>query len=635
METVKQRGYTGFEELSFGGEGRIFLCEQSGQTYLLKVVARMDEEGLAILNEIAEMENSHLPRFKEIFSDEHSTYIVREYIEGTTLEKLIKREKQLPYQRSKEIILALCSALKAFHSATPTPLIHRDLKPGNIIITPQWDVKLIDFGIARRHKKEAVRDTVLAGTMGYTAPEVMAGIQSDARSDIYSLGLILYEMLSGKSLLDPPYQIRPLCESGADAPKALDRIIQKAANINQIFRYSTLDELIKAIEHAGRVKPSRIITAVAAVLAVSAAAIMLLRATARPAQAGDDGMASLAGAALTPYATQTIRVSQTPQIRDYVGQDIDAACAELGQTGVYPTVYSIVSADYARGRIIAQNQHGGDVIFTVSAGPPMDKVAFEDAGLEKIVKTLLGIPQNEDVSSKQMEALTALDGYADGIHNLTSLSGLEYAVNLDTLCISGCAVTDISPIQNLGKLEQLRIYTCQITDISGMARLRNLKRLNIDENYITDISALAGIRLIDFSMGHNSVADISALQSSDGLTFLSIRSNQITDISVISDCKNLLTLWADDNHITDLRPLSGMDQLREVELCGNDFNDLSPLEGLGALKYINLTNVGVIDYSPLLSCGALTEVVVGSGDPLDEATRAALEGKGIRVTVNG
>lgn len=82
MEAVKKRGYTRFEELSFGGEGRIFLCEQSGQTYLLKVVARMDEDGLAILNEIAEMESSHLPRFKEIFSDEHSTYIIREYIEG-------------------------------------------------------------------------------------------------------------------------------------------------------------------------------------------------------------------------------------------------------------------------------------------------------------------------------------------------------------------------------------------------------------------------------------------------------------------------------------------------------------------------------------------------------------------------
>ena len=89
-----------------------------------------------------------------------------------------------------------------FHNLEPNPIIHRDLKPDNILISEEDDVFLIDFGISRYYKEEVTRDTVLAGTKGYTAPEVLAGMQSDNRSDIYSIGLIFYEMLTGKNLLE-------------------------------------------------------------------------------------------------------------------------------------------------------------------------------------------------------------------------------------------------------------------------------------------------------------------------------------------------------------------------------------------------------------------------------------------------
>jgi serine/threonine-protein kinase len=136
----------------------------------------------------------------------------------------------------------------------PHPIIFRDLKPDNIIITPDGHLKLIDFGIARYYKEEATRDTMLAGTKGYTAPEVMAGMQSDERSDVYSIGLVFYELLSGKSLQYPPYQIRPVAENNEFLPDYLDEIIAKATNINQTERYASIDEFIYELENIKDIK---------------------------------------------------------------------------------------------------------------------------------------------------------------------------------------------------------------------------------------------------------------------------------------------------------------------------------------------------------------------------------------------
>ena len=154
-----------------------------------------------------------------------------------------------PLSGQKLSFLKICETLRQLHNTKPRPIIYRDLKPENIIITPKGDVKLIDFGIARYYKQESTRDTVIAGTKGYTAPEVMAGMQSDTRSDVYSVGLLFYEMLTGKNLLVPPFQIRPVKESNELLPEWIDSVIEKATDLNQTKRYRTIEEFIDAIEN--------------------------------------------------------------------------------------------------------------------------------------------------------------------------------------------------------------------------------------------------------------------------------------------------------------------------------------------------------------------------------------------------
>ncbi len=272
MKILGEKGYLYKKLLSSGGEGEVHLVMFSDKLYAAKVYPALNKTSIDILKTIQEMNLSAIPGIHEIFDYEDKTIVIREYIEGNTLYDEIKKNEYLAFKRAKEIIMKICETLKVLHNAKPNPIIYRDLKPENIIITPDGNVKLIDFGIARYYNQESVRDTVLAGTSGYTAPEVMAGMQSDSRSDVYSAGLLLYEMLTGKNLLAPPYQIRPVKESNEYLPDWLDPIIEKATDLNQTKRYKSIEEFMDAIENPRKKHKMALTTRVS----VGAAALLII-----------------------------------------------------------------------------------------------------------------------------------------------------------------------------------------------------------------------------------------------------------------------------------------------------------------------------------------------------------------------
>ncbi|MEX0743651.1 MAG: protein kinase, partial [Actinomycetota bacterium] len=132
-------------------------------------------------------------------SDDGTHYIVTELVEGETLADLLQREGALPPERVVEIARQVCHALEAAHEKG---VVHRDVKPGNVMITPEGRVKVVDFGIARAAGAESVTRTGLVmGSASYLSPEQARGEPGDERSDIYSLGCVLYQMLTGR----PPF----------------------------------------------------------------------------------------------------------------------------------------------------------------------------------------------------------------------------------------------------------------------------------------------------------------------------------------------------------------------------------------------------------------------------------------------
>ncbi|HLZ56322.1 MAG TPA: serine/threonine-protein kinase, partial [Ktedonosporobacter sp.] len=202
--------------LGEGGFGTVYKArdeKQRGKLVAIKVIsmvalnAREKIDATDSFNReimiLSTLKHKALPRIHGHFTDPERWYVVMDYIEGQTLEETLPQvpEGRLPVEQVIEIGLALCDVLSYLHSQNP-PIIFRDVKPGNIMLTPSGKVYLIDFGIARRYRMGQVRDTANLGSPGYAAPEQYGGMQSMDRTDIYGLGATLQTLLTGKEPLE-------------------------------------------------------------------------------------------------------------------------------------------------------------------------------------------------------------------------------------------------------------------------------------------------------------------------------------------------------------------------------------------------------------------------------------------------
>ncbi|MEO6503249.1 MAG: Stk1 family PASTA domain-containing Ser/Thr kinase [Jatrophihabitantaceae bacterium] len=191
----------------------------------------------------------------------HTPYIVMEYVEGHTLREVLKTQQQVPPEQAMEITAEVCAALDFSHRSG---IVHRDVKPGNVMITNSGAIKVMDFGIARALADNAATVTATAaviGTAQYLSPEQARGESVDARSDVYSTGCLLYELLTGHPPFtgDSPVAIayqhvreNPQVPSSVNqvVPPALDSIVMKALAKNPLNRYQTAAEMRADLQRA-------------------------------------------------------------------------------------------------------------------------------------------------------------------------------------------------------------------------------------------------------------------------------------------------------------------------------------------------------------------------------------------------
>lgn len=168
----------------------------------------------------------------DVFADEDKITVLEEYVSGQTISEYLEDNLFSP-EGVKNVVIALCDALDFLHSHK---IIHKDIKPENVMLDSSGNVKLIDFDASRIYKPYQSKDTQIIGTIGYAAPEQYGFCQSDGRTDIYSLGVLINVMLTGKAPETKLYNGK------------LKKIIVKCTQHISDNRYQNVKELKKSLE---------------------------------------------------------------------------------------------------------------------------------------------------------------------------------------------------------------------------------------------------------------------------------------------------------------------------------------------------------------------------------------------------
>lgn len=205
-----------------------------------------EESFVAEAQILAALNHPNLPRIVDFFQEQGKHYLVMDFIAGTTLERRLQ-QGPLNVSESLRIGVQVAQVLEYLHQQ-PQPVIFRDLKPANVILTPDGRPMLVDFGIARLFRQGAGKDTRALGTPGYAAPEQYGRGQSDHRTDLYALGATLHHCLGGVDPAEHPFQFESLSKARPDMPPELDRVVLRAVSLKPEDRFQNATDVRQALE---------------------------------------------------------------------------------------------------------------------------------------------------------------------------------------------------------------------------------------------------------------------------------------------------------------------------------------------------------------------------------------------------
>jgi serine/threonine-protein kinase len=353
---------------------------------------------------------------------EETYYIAMEFLDGRTLKELIVSRGAAPINVAIEYARQILSALRFAHRHG---IVHRDIKPHNVLVDGEGRVKVTDFGIARAGTSQMTEAGSIVGTAQYLSPEQARGGEVDPRSDLYSLGIVLYELLTGKTPFDgetpveiamkhlstapkPPSKLRP------DVPPELDMVVMRALAKNPDDRYQSADEMegdLDRVARGARVSATTVDTATqvlrrpaAAAVGAATAATMIApppSAAAVPPAVIEEEEFDEHGEADRPLWPWLVAIgfviaaivaaffvwhelsSSTPQVSVglYQGQPVAQAKQNITKVNLHPVVKHGPNTRFKQGIVFSQDptagskvDKGGDVTIFVSTGPPKVKV---------------------------------------------------------------------------------------------------------------------------------------------------------------------------------------------------------------------------------------------------------------------
>lgn len=463
--------------------------------------------------------------------------ILREYVEGVTLAEYVKTHR-LMEARITDFAIKLVLAMKELHESDPV-IIHRDIKPENIIVQEDESLVLIDFGISRIYKEEQTCDTVFSGTRNYAPPEQYGFMQTDVRSDIYSFGVVLSWMLTGKAAPVRSPQTR------------LEHVAAKCCAYVPKQRYKNDAALLKALFRTTESYYTRVLRTWKAACLLACAIVLIF--TAKEAYAY-----------LCAYSGEAAYAFHEPLIEEAVRLSLKR------QDGV------ITRDDLEDVKKI--------FIFEDQAYPDMDQYYVDhEAWYADDSRTHGDLTDLSDLAN--MPNLRVLYISATKVEDLSPLRSLD---KLEEVALQDNAITDISALTEKPYLREIYLLGNELHDIEPLRTWPSIRCVNLGETGDYDgspLEVLKSIEMLELFHGPN------AQEHLDGLNAESLRvgwtgQSDLSFLYRVSYVENLFINWSD---IHDISALEGREDIVYLNMESCAVDDLSPLFTMPNLMTVEIS----------------------------------------------
>ncbi|MDO5378553.1 MAG: leucine-rich repeat domain-containing protein [Clostridia bacterium] len=553
-----------------------------------------------------------LPICYRLARDGETVCLVREYVEGKTLSEMLG--KPLGPNEALRIVIDLCRILRRFHDHQP-PFVHRDIKAENIVLRPDGRCSLIDTGTVRLYDEVASRDTQVLGTPVISPPEQYGYRQTDPRSDVYALGVLLHQLTTGSVDL-----------SVQNPHKRIALIVQHCTRFDPARRYAHASAVEAACRQAQRGHSfRRRAYALASVLAFAGAlalAALSLRGVQPRLKASAPAPSAAVSAEAFPAASSAApALSPMPSSTDthaFASKTIEAAvCAQLDKapgTVTYEDLTQIhtllIFGDQVLKRMPELSANGATL--------RLDGQALDTRGTVSTLEDLRFMPNLRVLAlcAQQISDLSPLSGLGLtrlALHDnlIRDLSPLAQCPHLQELYVGANPVEDFSPLAQCGQLETLYAGATSIHDISALAQIPTLYTLELGAcPNLGSLEALIGSETLHYltlrPVSRAQLAQVGQMTSLRGLFLW--QTEGLSDLTPLSELAHLQVLFLDTQELTSLEGIESLTELRNVGLFKTPVADLTPLASLPKLNTLDVTGLSPQSWEPLTQMASLAYV---------------------------
>ena len=553
-----------------GDEAQTVLLREraSGKKAVLKRSLHEDDFSEEKYRLLMELDAENVAKVYGTFRSNGASYLLQEYIPGESLLDYMQKRGPLTAEETAEIGIAICQALQKLHSLNP-PLIHRDIKAENIIRTPEGSYVLIDFGISRLYESQKNRDSRVLGTTFSAPPEQFGYQQTDPRSDIYALGVLLHELATGEYLLGK-----------GQLPACLRSVVRRCTRFDPEDRYSSAADLEKALRRViagrqtGRRKNRLIAGGLLAVLALGVALWTAVHSGQREPLPSD----------LYSFASSAIEAEVCRQLEK------DPGSVTYGDLAAVERLLLCGDTPF----------ESWDQLLIRGTEIDLGYGAMEEQGTVNNLKDIPNFPNLRELALCNQK-----------LTDLSPLSGCE----IRRMALHGNYIKDISPLAGCEQLQELYISDNPVSDLTPLAACPFLWRLNVGSTELTDVADLAKFPSLTYLEAHDCVnpLNLTALDQLKGLRYLFVRPVDAVQLDAIGRVTWLedLYIWSPDE-IPDLTPLAGLTSLKRLYMDMQGLRSLAGAEAFAALEFLDLRGCAAVDISPLLGLVCLKELNVTS-----------------------